>query len=260
MSAAPSETGRGAAGTLPSALAQLHDLLLEATGLDGLLTATAELVVSLTHPRTVCAIRFAGDEASQLVGASCSRAAQAHHLELVHGEGPCGDAFHGGSVLYVEDLTQDDRWPLLGQALLRKGVTCVLAVPLRAEARTVGVLVLYAARAGHLARREVRDVLVLGQAAAAALVVRHLVDEQAQINEQLRQAVATRPLIDQALGIVMAQRRCTASQAFEVLRHASQSVNQPVRDLAAQIVATTTGRPPDAARPFVERTPEAVLG
>jgi GAF domain-containing protein len=257
MTAEPAETGR-AGGTLPGSLTQLQDLLLGASGVDAFLTGTAELVVSLTHPRTVCLLSLPDGLGS--IGASCARAGQLHQLELEAGEGPGGDAVQAGSVLYVADLTEDDRWTGLGPALLRKGVTCVLAVPLSAEDRIVAVLTLYAARASHLGRREVRDVLVLGQAAAAALVVCQQVEEQTRLNEQLRRAVASRPLIDQALGIVMAQRRCTASQAFEVLRHASQSVNQPVRDLAAEIVATTSGRPPDAVRPFVDRVPEVVPG
>lgn len=47
----------------------------------------------------------------------------------------------------------------------------------------------------------------------------------------------TMPVIEQAKGIVMAQSRCGAAEAFEILRRVSQQSNVPVRKLAAQIVA-----------------------
>jgi len=52
----------------------------------------------------------------------------------------------------------------------------------------------------------------------------------------------TMPVIEQAKGIIMAQSRCTETEAFDRLRRASQHTNVPVRDLAAQIVATAAGR------------------
>ena len=46
----------------------------------------------------------------------------------------------------------------------------------------------------------------------------------------------SRPVIEQAKGVLMAENRCSADEAFEILRKASQRENVPVRDLAARIV------------------------
>jgi hypothetical protein len=54
---------------------------------------------------------------------------------------------------------------------------------------------------------------------------------------RLAAQVASRPVIEQAKGILMAQAGCTEQQAFALLRRASQRANVPVRQLAAQIVA-----------------------
>jgi hypothetical protein len=48
----------------------------------------------------------------------------------------------------------------------------------------------------------------------------------------------TMPVVEQAKGIIMAQSRCDETEAFDLLRRASQRSNVPVRDLAAQIVAS----------------------
>jgi hypothetical protein len=54
------------------------------------------------------------------------------------------------------------------------------------------------------------------------------------------------PVIEQAKGIIMAQSRCTPSEAFDVLRRASQRSNLPVRELAAQMVANAAAPAPGA--------------
>jgi AmiR/NasT family two-component response regulator len=51
--------------------------------------------------------------------------------------------------------------------------------------------------------------------------------------------------IEQAKGIIMAQTHCTADQAFEILRRASQRSNTKLRVLAMDLVARTS-RPPQA--------------
>ena len=44
------------------------------------------------------------------------------------------------------------------------------------------------------------------------------------------------PVIEQAKGIIMAQRRCGPEEAFDLLRRASQRTNVKVHVLAARIV------------------------
>jgi hypothetical protein len=53
----------------------------------------------------------------------------------------------------------------------------------------------------------------------------------------------SQPVIEQAKGILMAESHCSADEAFEMLRRASQRQNTRVRDLAAQIVARASNNP-----------------
>ncbi|MEU3251463.1 ANTAR domain-containing protein [Streptomyces sp. NPDC006997] len=57
--------------------------------------------------------------------------------------------------------------------------------------------------------------------------------------EQLRFAIASRPVIDQARGILMATHGCSSDQAWEVLREASQLSNTKLRAVAASVTAST---------------------
>jgi hypothetical protein len=56
---------------------------------------------------------------------------------------------------------------------------------------------------------------------------------------RLRARLETMPVIEQAKGIIMAQQGCDPEEAFDLMRRASQRSNVPVRELAAQLVATT---------------------
>lgn len=53
---------------------------------------------------------------------------------------------------------------------------------------------------------------------------------------QLREALRSRPTIEQAKGIIMADRRCTPDEAFEVLKKLSMDSNVRLADVAAAIV------------------------
>jgi len=53
---------------------------------------------------------------------------------------------------------------------------------------------------------------------------------------RLQARMGTMPVIEQAKGIVMAQRRCGPEEAFELLRQVSQRSNVKLHVLAEQIV------------------------
>jgi AmiR/NasT family two-component response regulator len=81
------------------------------------------------------------------------------------------------------------------------------------------------------------------------MIVRH--DRQAQTSVQLEEALSSRSVIDQALGILMAQQRCTADEALALLRSHSQNTNRRVRDVAAGLIQRVSGAPAASGTPFV---------
>jgi response regulator NasT len=52
----------------------------------------------------------------------------------------------------------------------------------------------------------------------------------------LRAALVTRPVIDQAKGLLIAHHGCSPEEAFEMLAQASQRCNRKVRDIAQAMV------------------------
>jgi AmiR/NasT family two-component response regulator len=64
--------------------------------------------------------------------------------------------------------------------------------------------------------------------------------------EQLREAISSRAIIEQAKGVLMAQRQCTAAAAFELLVTASQRSNRKLREVAQALVDGTAAAGEDA--------------
>ncbi|MET8998454.1 ANTAR domain-containing protein [Amycolatopsis sp. NPDC004169] len=79
-------------------------------------------------------------------------------------------------------------------------------------------------------------------------------------NAQLREALSSRPVIEQAKGMVMLLRGCTAAEAFGVLVTVSQLSNVKLRDVAAVVVAAAGGEAgPGLSDADAERAVRAVL-
>jgi AmiR/NasT family two-component response regulator len=54
--------------------------------------------------------------------------------------------------------------------------------------------------------------------------------------ENMQQAMASRAVIEQAMGVVMARVGCDADAAFQLLVEQSQHENRKLRDVAAELV------------------------
>ena len=74
--------------------------------------------------------------------------------------------------------------------------------------------------------------------------------------EQLRRAIASRPVIDQARGILMATYGCTSDEAWHILREASQLSNTKLRTVAESLTASAAAQatpPPEDVRAALSR-------
>ena len=77
----------------------------------------------------------------------------------------------------------------------------------------------------------------------------HLYESTRELAHNLDLAMRTRAVIEQAKGILMCQRRCDATEAFNLLAGASQRSNRKLRDIAQAIVdgISAQGRQPKDA-------------
>jgi GAF domain-containing protein len=151
-------------------------------------------------------------------------------------EGPCYEAFQRRQALAVEDLEQErERWPRYVEVAVAQGRRSVLGVPLVADGTAIGVLDIHN-RHTHAWEDDEREAAVLLADMAAGYVanLRELEDSR-RIAAQLRTALDSRVVIEQAKGVIATRRSVDMEEAFHVLRRASQSTNRKLHDVARDV-------------------------
>lgn len=163
-------------------------------------------------------------------------ALDADEVQYEHGRGPCIEAGESGTVLLVEDVRREARWPDYAADVVPRGVLSSLSVPLPLQTDVVGALNCYSRTPSAFPGAQVDVAVQLSGhiGAAVASAVEH--HDTTRTLDDMKAAMLSRAVIEQAKGIVMAQNRCDADAAFTILSRASQARNAKLRDLAREIV------------------------
>jgi GAF domain-containing protein len=150
-------------------------------------------------------------------------------------EGPCVDALRHEDFQRADDLADDKRWPCYAPKAAALGVGSQMAVRLFDDHNSVGGLNLYAFRPQAF-DEDTRHI--------AWLFARHasLSMERAFKDEQLNEALATRNVIGQAIGMVMERYQMDEKRAFAFLVRVSSTSNIKLRDIAQELVDTANDR------------------
>jgi GAF domain-containing protein len=174
-------------------------------------------------------------------------ALDADEMQYERGYGPCIDAGLSGLVLRIADMRQETRWPDYAAKVVPRGVLSSLSVPLPLQTEVVGALNCYSGTPSSFPGEAVGPAVEL--AGHVGVAVRNVLTyaEAAKLADDMKAAMASRAVIEQAKGIIMAQNRCDADAAFEVLRRASMGRNVKLRDLARELVVAVAGSPAGTA-------------
>lgn len=143
-------------------------------------------------------------------------------------EGPCYDGATDEPHVISSDLRSDERYPRYGPLAARAGVRSQAGLRLFENPRTIGALNLYSRSVGALDSLHLLGRLFADQAAIAisyALEVQHL-----------NEALATRTVIGQAVGLIMERYGLTDDGAFAFLTRLSSHRNVKLRRIAEELV------------------------
>jgi GAF domain-containing protein len=146
-------------------------------------------------------------------------------------DGPCLNAAEKQSLIRIDDMRYESRWPGFAEEAENLGVHSMLCVPLRVHERCLGTLSLYSESVTPFTGHDEQITMLFATLAAIALA-------EAQRTDQLHTALGNRDLIGQAKGILMERHRITADAAFGYLSQASQDVNMKLTAVAQHLVET----------------------
>ncbi|MEV0603818.1 GAF and ANTAR domain-containing protein [Streptomyces sp. NPDC050315] len=151
---------------------------------------------------------------------------------------PCTEALRTVRPVTVPDLARDAaRWPGYGERVLDLGVAATASLPLHFHGEALGTLDLYHTAPRPWSAGDLAFARVLIDMTVAYLTVAADRDHQRRVADQLQHALDSRVVIEQAKGVLAAERRIPIGEAFEVLRKYARHHRAKLRDTAESVVA-----------------------
>jgi len=228
---------------MPESLGALHQRLagvvLVGRELPDVLTEIVQISRSAMRGADATSITLIRDDRAFTAAYDGQLAMDADEMQYERGYGPCLDAGRAGELFVVDDMRTEQRWPDWARQVADLGVGSSLSVPLPFQGATIGALNNYSVRLHAFSEADIAlgeevaafVAIAVGNAEAAARATDDVLN--------MRRAMASRGVIEQAKGILMERYKITAEQAFTLLTHASQRTNVKLRDVAEEL--TTTG-------------------
>jgi GAF domain-containing protein len=223
-------------GDQPGLHAELVGLLLSEQTVSGLLEMIARLAISAIGSVSGSSITLMSPNGRlETTAASSDTIRIIDEGQYRDGKGPCVQAVRTDAE--VTATLPRGHWPDFSSRALQAGMHSVHSFPLQVRDQTTGALNLYSTHENLFEGTELQAARGLAHQAATVLANASALTNAELANQQLAQALATRDLIGQAKGILMARENIDADAAFDLLRRVSQRTGRKLKDIAAEVAA-----------------------
>jgi GAF domain-containing protein len=162
--------------------------------------------------------------------------------------GPCLEAYRQQQMFRIDSTADDQRWPDFCRAAAEAGIISTLSAPLVVGGDGLGALNIYRRQPGGYCAAD--ETLVSSFAAYASVALANARDywRTQRLAGQLEEAMATRGVIEQAKGVLIASQGGSADQAFQRLVVMSQRAHIKLHDVARDLVETARQQAADRTR------------
>jgi len=193
------------------------------------LPETPEVSVTLVEGNQARTAAFTGTLAVQL-----------DERQYDNGYGPCLDAAVSGQTIKLVMDAPNSPYPDFCAVARRRGVSHTMSVGLPVASRTVGALNIYNLTGQPFTDNSDKIAATFAGFAAIFLANVSLYHNAVDTAAQLQTAMQTRSVIEQAKGIIMAEKCCSDADAFKILARISQNKNVKLNVLAQALVDRAT--------------------
>jgi GAF domain-containing protein len=222
------------------ALELLGRLSLRELSMDILLQTVADLTKSVMPGNPDASVLMLVKDRPTTVVTTGSLATDLDETQYAEGDGPCLRAARTGEVIEIRDTRADDRWPGYLPRAVGHGNLSSLSVPLAIdeEQQVTGALNIYARRADAFDEASRSVATRFAPYAAVAAGNLHAYQSARDLADNLKSALDSRAVIDQAKGVLIERYKLTPDQAFQLLARSSMTANRKLRDIADELVRT----------------------
>lgn len=164
-------------------------------------------------------------------------------------EGPCITAALERRTVRSGSLGGEKMWPRFGPRVGRLGVHSALSLPLVVSGEVIGAINVYARGKDVFDEHAVELGELFAKPAAVAVRNAQILAHALALTTQLQKALSTRPVIDQAIGLIRGRTGRSAEEAFSQLRAVSQTEHRKLNEVAQGIIDEAVRRARARHRP-----------
>ncbi len=225
---------------ISSTFLQLADTLVADFDIIDLLTMLADRCVELVDADAVGILLADKGGNLRVMAASSEQARLLELFQLQNEQGPCLEAYTSGEPANCTELREAlERWPRFTPYAVGAGFEGVYALPLRLRDSIIGALNLFRIQAGTMPAADVKLAQALADVASVAILQDQATRETLVRDIQLRSALDSRVVIEQAKGMLSERTGMDMAEAFNLIRHYARASNLRLTGVAEQIVAGT---------------------
>jgi GAF domain-containing protein len=223
------------------AFAELARIVLGAQPLSAVLCRIAQLARETIPGADEVSTTLIERHRARTVGFAGTLAPVLDERQYASGRGPCMDAAVTGQTVEINDTATDLHYPEFSRQAHRHGIRHTLAIGMPVLQTTTGALNIYGRGDTGPFSDQAKDIAFsFAGYAAVAVVNAALYAGALQEVAQMKEAMTTRAVIEQAKGIIMRDQGCDADEAFDRLRNASMRANRKLRDVAQALASSTS--------------------
>jgi len=219
------------------AFAELGRINFSETNLATSLATVADLANRTISGADEVSITLVGAGGAHTAAYTGERAMTVDEWQYQQGHGPCLAAAAANITVTVPDMAGESRWPDWADRAVDAGVHSCMSIGLPLRECVSGAVNVYAGKPHAFDDDAVVLAETFGGYAAVAMANAHLYNS-ATLADQAHVAMDSRAVIEQAKGMIMAERRCTADEAFAILAKVSQYSSRNLGDVAAVLAAS----------------------
>jgi transcriptional regulator with GAF, ATPase, and Fis domain len=225
------------------AVVSLVDSLLDDFDVVDLLTELTERCTQLLDVDSAGLLLADPLEQLRLMAATSEETRELELFQLQADQGPCVDCYSSGQPVSVADIQAEAaRWPAFVPTALDAGFASVHAVPMRAAGIVMGALNLFGTHPGELNDADLLVAQTLAHIASVAILQEHA-PTPSTVMPQLRNALTSRILVEQAKGFLRETLDVSVEQAFQLLRGYARTHGEHLTDVARRLMTVRHSRP-----------------
>ena len=195
-------------------------------------------------------ITLVGPDGAHTAASTGPPAMTVDEWQYQQGHGPCLAAAAATITVTVPDMAGESRWPDWADRAIDAGVHSCVSIGLPLRDSVSGAFNVYARRPHAFDD----DAVILAETfagyAAVAMANAYLYAGPGTLAAHARSAMDSRALIEQAKGIIMAERHCTADEAFAILTKLAEYSDGGAHHVAVALTSSAV-HPPDVADTFL---------